>query len=425
MPMGRLAIWLFALALTSLRWAEAEPYGYPIENPLLATIIGTPSEHEAPLPEPIKRIELALKVFPKRSIPEIFWYTEHLKYSLAYQEKKAPLIFVIAGIGGNYNSAKMEFLQRAFYQAGFHVVALPSPTHPNFIVSASTTRVPGHIVEDSRDLYAVMRRIWKDIQDRIEISDFFLTGFSLGAAQSAFIARLDESQPVFNFKRVLLINPPVSLYSATRLLDRMLEENVPGGMDHLGELMNEVTARIAEVYEVTEEVTFDEDVLYAAYRKNPPSDRRLAAIIGLAFRLSGANLFFTSDVMTHSGYLVPKNRVLKVSDSLTNYAEVALRISFMDFFNEYFLPYFRSQQPALSEEGLLATLSIKSIESYLASAEQIGLITNADDFILAPGELQYLRDLFKERAKIYPRGGHGGNIEYQENVAYMIDFFRR
>ena len=48
---------------------------------------------------------------------------------------------------------------------------------------------------------------------------------------------------------------------------------------------------------------------------------------------------------------------------------------------------------------------------------------NADDILLAEGDIDYLRDVFGERAQIYPRGGHSGNMAYIDNVAHMLDFF--
>ena len=50
-------------------------------------------------------------------------------------------------------------------------------------------------------------------------------------------------------------------------------------------------------------------------------------------------------------------------------------------------------------------------------------MTNVDDFILAKGEVEFLRSTFGDRARIYPRGGHCGNLEYHENVADMLRFF--
>ena len=32
----------------------------------------------------------------------------------------------------------------------------------------------------------------------------------------------------------------------------------------------------------------------------------------------------------------------------------------------------------------------------------------------------YLQEVLGDRAKIYPYGGHCGNMDYSENVAYML-----
>jgi hypothetical protein len=34
-----------------------------------------------------------------------------------------------------------------------------------------------------------------------------------------------------------------------------------------------------------------------------------------------------------------------------------------------------------------------------------------------------LTAVFGDRAKIWPRGGHLGNLEYRENIQWMLDFF--
>ena len=107
-----------------------------------------------------------------------------LRYSLARQKSEAPLIFIIAGTGAGHRSSKMQFMERLFYEAGFHVICLPSPTVSNFIVTASATMVPGNLVDDSRDLYRVMGLAWNQVKSRIKVSDFYLTGYSLGATQS-------------------------------------------------------------------------------------------------------------------------------------------------------------------------------------------------------------------------------------------------
>jgi hypothetical protein len=135
-------------------------------------------------------------------------------------------------------------------------------------------------------------------------------------------------------------------------------------------------------------------------------------------------MVFTSDVMTNAGFIVPPNRVLSAYDSLTEYYIVTTRTSFVDYFDELFYPYFKMHDPGLSKETLIKSLSLVSIESYLRQSAKIGLVTNSDDLILADGEVDYLREIFGSRAKIYPSGGHCGNMAYKENLKYIIDFFK-
>ena len=399
-------------------------YDFPFISPYAATVVGTPPAYRAEVPANTPRRERRVTVFETRLTPDFLWYSDQLRYSVALQDEKAPLIFVIAGTGGSHAGPKMRFLERVFYHAGFHVISLPSPTHPNFIVSASKTGVPGHIVEDSRDLYAVMQLVWEQVKDRIEVSAFYLTGYSLGGAQAAFVSVLDEERQAFAFSKVLIINPPVSLYNSVRILDAMLEDNIPGGLDNFHVFFEEVMERLARAYREDARVRFDGDFLYAAYRVDPPPpDEKLAALIGTAFRISSASMFFVSDVFRNAGFIAPRNRRLGRTDSVTDYFKVANRISFIDYFEKYFTPFFQARNPEITEQALIEQLSLKSIEDYLSTSEKIGLMHNEDDVIMAPGEIDYLVQVFGSRAKVYPLGGHLGNMELPENVANMLSFF--
>jgi hypothetical protein len=136
-------------------------------------------------------------------------------------------------------------------------------------------------------------------------------------------------------------------------------------------------------------------------------------------------MIFASDVMTNSGYVVPKNKVLKHTDSLSDYFLVSSHLSFFDYFNECLYPYIQKQRPGLTKQAFIESLSLRSIEGYLKkSSTKFGLMVNENDFIMTGVEFDFLRQLFGDRARIYPRGGHLGNLEHWENLAYMIEFFR-
>ncbi len=407
--------------------AEDEPlglYDYPLADPLAATVVGTPNEYKAALPKRVPVKHLKIDVFEDRVVPEVFWYHDRLKFSVARQDHPAPLVFNIAGTGAGYDANSMRVMQRAFYKAGFHVISLSSPTHANFIVAASSSSVPGRVRDDARDLYRVMRLAYETVRERIEVSEFYLTGYSLGGWQAAFVADLDGREKVFDFSKVLLINPPVSLFTTIRILDDLLISNLPGGISGLDKYFDRVFAAFVEIYKEHDFLDFSEDFLYRAYKKYQPGDEDLAALIGLSFRLSSNNMVFTADVMSGSGYIVPKARRLTASTSLTEYFMVGVRLSFEDYLDELFLPYFREKDPGLTRDDLVREASLRSIEDYLTREQKIGLLTNEDDVILAPGEIDYLKRVFGDRAQIFPTGGHLGNLEQRQVISTMIDFFK-
>ena len=134
---------------------------------------------------------------------------------------------------------------------------------------------------------------------------------------------------------------------------------------------------------------------------------------------------FTSDVMTNSGLIVPKNLELGPASSLTEYFEVSIRMTFIDYFNDLYYPYFKEKDPTITKQDLIDQASLESIRDFLASAEHVGLMTNEDDIILAPGQIEYLREVFGDRAQIWPTGGHMGNLGSRAVTAYVVDYFRR
>ena len=403
--------------------AADEEYGYPIPGAYEATILGTPSNLMPTFPAKMHTRQLLLDAVPGREKPTVFFYDEGLSCTFAFQKKKAPLVFLIAGSGSNDRASKLLTMMKAFYSQGFHVITLPSPTHANFIVSASQSRIPGDLAEDAADLYRVMEIAWNEVQGDIEVSSFNLCGYSLGASEAAFVAKLDEERKQFNFRKVMMINPAVSLYGAAARIEELLQ-HIPGGPEKEGAFFNRMLSKFSQYYRYGNFVDINEDFLYSIYQSRLFSPQETGGLIGLTFRISLAGMIFASDVMTNSGYVVPKNRVLTATEPLSDYFMVCTHLSYFQYFNEYFYPYFQKRRPGLSKEELIKAESLSSIEGYLKSTDKFGVMANENDFLMSAAELDYLRRLFGERLKVYPRGGHLGNLEYKDNLAYMVAFFR-
>lgn len=400
-----------------------DSFDYPFTNPYEATVIETPPPYRATLPEDVPTRVIKLKIFPERKIPEVFWYENGLPCSLVYQQHEAPLLFIIAGTGARYDSPKMLQLQRIFYQAGFHVISISSPTHMDFIVNASTGMVPGNLNEDARDLYRVMSRALDQVDDAIAVSDYYLTGYSLGGIQSAFVARIDDERQRFGFKKVLLINPPVSLYRSVTILDRLLDQNIPGGLNNFRPWLNEVMQNLSDIYKEMGYFEFSGEYIYKVYRRYPRLEKYLRAIIGLSFRMSSSNMIFAADIMNGGGYITPTHAEFDYATSLTPYAMVACRTTFADYFHEYLYPRMLQDHPDLTEQEAIDRLSLTYIEPYLRQTPEIGVLHNQDDIILDNGDIDWIRKVFGTRARIFPLGGHCGNMTHPQVVRFMTTYF--
>jgi hypothetical protein len=418
--MMRLAL-IVTFVWCALASGYAGAYDYPIDDPLLATVIGTRPSAYPPLPARVPSSSRRLTRVDPQSIPRVFWDENDIRYSVALQPNDAPLVFLIAGTGSRYSSGKMTFLEALLWGAGCHVAAISSPTHPDFILAASRHHLPGFMPADVADLYALMQRIRDEIAADAKISSVSLVGFSLGGTEAGFLAAHDEREKAFGFHRVLLLNPAVSLFDSVEILDEMFVESLPEGGVSTDEMISGLLRRLTPYLHQRSRSRVDDEFLYTLAAREDLSDQELRAIIATVFRLSLANMVFTSDVMLGGGHVVERGVRPGVSTSLTEYMKRATRFTFQRYLDEMLLPYWRDKIPGLSRESIVRAASLESIRSYLAQAEHVRVITNEDDIILNPANLAFLRDTFGARATIYPRGGHGGNLYYSANAERVLE----
>lgn len=411
--------------LSKITGSQPPVYDYPIKNKFAATIIGTPPEQKLDYSDLPSTEERKITIFPNRQIPEGFWYERGLKYSILLQNKPAPLVYVISGTGADHTAEKMHNIANVLYTAGFHVVLLPSPTHPNFIINASSNFTPGNPFQDAKDLYRLMSAIDKIITGEVAVTGRMVTGYSLGGMDSAFVAELDDREKKLNFSRVLLINPPYDLHHSTDLIDNYLTAALPNGINSADSFIKNLIIRLGSVSQSGDALDFsNERLLLDAYNKYKPSDDRLATTIGLSFRLSAANMIITSDIMAHTGYVFPRNMEFKTTTHLNEYMATAIRTGFKNYFNDIYAERFITENLALSRQDLRRQNSLDAIRGYLTNNPKIGLITNEDDIILEPGEVDKLSAIFGSNAIIFDTGGHVGNLAHPTVGYYIAKFLK-
>lgn len=402
-------------------------YGYPLTNPFEATIATTPPDLRPDLPadEDIDQADYSLNLHPEREfiLPDNFWAVKKLRYRLAKQDHPAPLIFLIAGTGAPYTSTINEFLKKLYYKAGYNVVQLSSPTSYDFMSAASRFATPGVSKEDAEDLYRVMQAV-RAQQAKLQVTDYYLTGYSLGALDAAFVSQLDETRRSFNFKKVLLLNPPVNLYTSISNLDKLVQTSVKG-INNSTTFYELVLAKLTRYFQQKGYIDLNDALLYDLQQsKQHLTNEQMAMLIGTSFRFSSADIAFTSDLINRRGLITPPKLAITEGTSLEPYLKRALQCDFDCYLTEQVIPMWRARTDGGSLLQLVDQVSLYGIKDYLHNSPKISVMHNADDVILGPGDLGFLRKTFGDRLTVYPYGGHCGNINYRVNSDAMLEFFR-
>ena len=397
-------------------------YNFPIDDPYSATIIGSATMMTPGVSEniPLKVYEIQIK--DKKEIPDVFWYASKFKFSFSKQKnKKAPLIFVLAGTGSDYSAVRVKFMQRIFHDAGYHTIAISSQMSQQFMISASTNAIPGMLIRDNEDIYRAMKLAYNKIKDQVDVTDFYIMGYSLGGTNAAVLYYIDEKEKAFNFKRVFMVNPPVELYDSAVKLDKYLDEYTGGKSVGIEKLLNSTLARVKGSL-TSEYANIGADTIYEIVKGDIWSETEKKAYIGLAFRLTSTDLNFISDFITKSHVYTKNPEKVNKFTNMKEYFKAVNFATFEDYVNKIGFPYYKKYNKDFSIEDLKREASLRVIEDYLRTSPKIAAVTNADELILNEKDINYLKDVFKDRLIIYPKGGHCGNMFYKENVDVMVKF---
>ncbi|ETZ25917.1 hypothetical protein HMPREF2085_01591 [Fusobacterium nucleatum 13_3C] len=397
-------------------------YNFPIEDPYSATIIGSATMMTPGVSEniPLKVYEIQIK--DKKEIPDVFWYASKFKFSFSKQKnKKAPLIFVLAGTGSDYSAIRVKFMQRIFHDAGYHTIAISSQMSQQFMISASTNAIPGMLIRDNEDIYKAMKLAYNKIKDQVDVTDFYIMGYSLGGTNAAVLSYIDEKEKAFNFKRVFMVNPPVELYDSAVKLDKYLDDYTGGKSAGIEKLLNTTLARVKGGL-TSEYANIGADTIYEIVKGDILSDTEKKAYIGLAFRLTSTDLNFISDFITKSHIYTKNPEKVNKFTNMKEYFKAVNFATFEDYVNKIGFPYYKKYNKDFTIEDLKREASLRVIEDYLRTSPKIAAVTNADELILNEKDIDYLKDVFKDRLIIYPKGGHCGNMFYKENVDVMLKF---
>lgn len=417
--MKQLLLGIFMFTTSILTFGE---YNYPFHNPNIATIFGSSTLMSEGVSETIPIKEYKIKLPWSKPVIENFWYNEGFKFSLVPQKQKAPLVFLLAGTGSAHNSIRMNIFQRILFDAGYHVISISSPMNSNFLINASKSQMPGVIFEDSKDIYDVMKETYRKVKNSIEVSDFYVVGYSLGATEAGMVSYIDEQEKSFNFKRIFMINPAVNAYTSALKLDNYLDFPENERAQKIQQMIEKVIAMITSNPN-PEYTALNAENIYKLFSQKQMSDSDMKKLIGMAFRLTAIDLNYIADVLGDR-----KVYSTQIPKKFTPMFETFKKVNFATF-GEYIdrlaFPYYKEKLgPDTKLEDVLEKSKLEYIQEYLKTASKIAVVTNADELILNEADFNFLKSTFGERIIIYPFGGHCGNMFFSTNIDIMLKFLK-
>jgi predicted alpha/beta-fold hydrolase len=387
---------------------------------LRATVFGTPLQNVAPMPNRVPLVEITISLPWSRPVPEVFWFDRKLRVWFSAHRKPAPLAVVISGTGSDGNTAKLSTLRGALYGAGYHVLTMPSPTFPGFIVSASSTGVAGDLMQDGHDLYAAIQQIIAHLPRKVQITEVEVLGYSLGGANAAIVKSIDAAEGKVKIHRAVMIDPPVSLFASIGRLDKLFAGSVGSGDDAIELLYRRLYAELANLYRRSDRVQIDEGFILGAAASVLKTDAEFSAAIALSFRIDLVNVFFAGDLYSGAGIVVDPKHPPRVGDSLEETQRILRNKPFAEYFTRVFAPYYLKHRPNSTAVSLIADNRLDIIDEALRNDTDYYAQTNSDDPILNKQELEWLKEALGSRIVVYDHGGHLGNIGERQQVSDML-----
>jgi len=388
---------------------------------LRSTVFGTPPQDIAPLPEKVPLLEINATMPWAQPVPAVFWFDKRLRVWLSAQDKPAPLAIVISGTGGDGNTTTLSTLRAVLFGAGYHVLTVPSPTFPGFIVSTSSTGVAGDLKQDGQDLYAALQRVVGHLPRKVKVTEIDILGYSLGGANAAVVKSIDAREHKLNIHRAVMINPPVSLFSSVGRLDKLFAISIGSGDAGVERLYQKLYAQLANLYRSSDRVQIDENFLLSAAAEVLKTDSEFQAAISLVFRIDLMNMFFAGDLYARTGVVVDPDHPPKVGDSLDETARILRGKPFSEYFTKVFAPYYLKHRANSTTASLIADNRLDIIGDDLRNDPDYYAQTNSNDVILDSDELGWLKTTLGSKIVVYDHGGHLGNIGERQQVADMLD----
>jgi ABC-type transporter lipoprotein component MlaA len=329
---------------------------------------------------------------------------KRLKFTFWLQPKKAPVVYIVPGLGSHRLAETALALAELVYQQGFSAVCVSSPYNYEFMEHASTVALPAYTPVDAHDLHVALTAI----DHRLEalyphrFGAKALMGYSMGAFQSLFVAASESTnqEPLIKFDRYVAISTPVRLLYGVSKLDEFYQAPLAWPA---GQRTTNIENTFLKVAALSKSSLIP--------RTSLPFDAvESRFLIGMTFRFILRDVIFSSQQRNNQGILQHSINTLRRAPV---YQEI-LEYSYKDYFEKFATPYYQTRGVDLTASGALEKGSdLRTYATALRGNPNIRLILNRNDFLLADEDLDWLQATFDpNRLTIFEQGGHLGNLAH-------------
>ncbi|MCK6597259.1 MAG: hypothetical protein L6Q37_02760 [Bdellovibrionaceae bacterium] len=384
-------------------------YPFPIQNSEIATMAS-----QIPVTRTKDFKEIRLTRFEERNQTYLFEknYKLILNYIAQEEASEAPLYFILPGVGGVGGGPVVDGLMQQLHDNGNHVVSLANPLSWQFVIGASTNITTGFLPWDIKDSHELMKLVVTELKARgLKISSYNLIGFSLGGALLPSLVRYDDEQGYFKFKKAILMNPPLDIILGVDKLDTFYSVGKDWSLEYRDSVMG-------YIYGFGNKVLNSKKPLPELVKEFNLTTVQKQFIIGSVYRDSLTEMIFTIAALEPSPLL--KTPVSRSERSAR--MQEARSFSYRQYLEDVLLVKVNSLEKKESFsnlEQLLKGYDLYNYKDLFAKDNRFYIFHNEDDFLLSHKDFHFIETTFKERAFLFPFGGHCGNFSFPINKALL------
>jgi ABC-type transporter lipoprotein component MlaA len=325
-----------------------------------------------------------------------------LDFTFWLQRKKAPVVYIVPGLGSHRLAQTSVALAELMYKNGFSAVCISSPFDSEFMENASTANLPAYLPVDGNDLHVALTLIDQHLNQLYpnHLAAKALMGYSMGALETLYIASTESTNQsgLLKFDRYMSISSPVSLRRGIGELDAFYNAPLKWPSAQRTDNLDNTFLKVAALSKgtLTPQTTLPFDAVESQF------------LIGLTFRLALRDIIYSSQSRHNQGILHEPIRHLRrkaIYDDILQY-------SYKDYFEKFVTPYYQAKNIGPSTADALEKAgNLRNYEAGLRANPNIRLIANQNDFLLTKDDIAWLRSTFPaEQMTIFAEGGHLGNL---------------